>query len=92
MSEVMARLTLAHFNIEALVDHRLESERVAISLELVSHGAWTVLVILDECRLSLRSFKSARGYSPERWSLEGAPALPRVSGGIQRQSVDRAVS
>jgi hypothetical protein len=95
ISDAIAHLIGAHFNIEALIGHPLEPVGVGMSLELASQAVWAALVSLDECGLSLGSFGFARGCSPEQWSSGNALTGSRVSGGIeghQGQLVDRAVS
>jgi hypothetical protein len=90
MSDAMAHLLSAHFDIEALVGHPLEPEGVAMSLELASQSVWAALVSLDECSFSL-SLESPDACPPKQWSSERALASGRADE-PDHQWVDRAVS
>jgi hypothetical protein len=92
MSDAVAHLLTAHFDIEALVGHPLEPVGVAMSLELASQSVWAALVSLDECSFSLRTLKPSGACSSDQWSSERALPGRRMSGEPQHQWVDRAVS
>jgi hypothetical protein len=92
MSDAVAHLISARFNIGALVGHPLEPAGVAMSIELASQSVGAALVSLDECSVVLGSLESASDCSPEQWSSGDALAGSCGSGEIQGQLVDRAVS
>jgi hypothetical protein len=92
VSEAVAHLVSAQFNIEALVGHPQEPVGVAMSLELASHSVWAALVSLDAYSFSLRSPKPTNDCFRAQSSLGGTLTGSCGSGGIQGQLVDRAVS
>jgi len=92
MSDAVAHLISARFNIGALVGHPLEPAGVAMSIELAWQSVGAALVSLDECSVVLGSLESASDCSPEQWSSGDALAGSCGSGEIQGQLVDRAVS
>ena len=81
MSDSIAHLISAHFEMEKLADHPLAPTGSAMPMELASQGVWAALVSLDEC--SLAFWNDHAGAEPALEPFCASLAL-RLAGAFER--------
>ena len=81
ISDAIAHLISAHFEIEKLADHPLAPTGSAVPMELASQSVWAALVSLDEC--SLAFWNDRAGVQPALESFSATLAL-RLAGVFER--------
>ena len=81
ISDAVAHLISAHFEIEKLADHPLAPVGSAMPMELASQSVWAALVSLDEC--SRAFWNDHPGVEPALESFCATLAL-RLAGAFER--------
>jgi hypothetical protein len=81
ISDAIAHLISAHFEMEKLTDHPLAPTGSAMPMELASQSVWAALVSLDEC--SLAFWNDRAGVEPALKPFCATLAL-RLAGAFER--------
>ena len=81
ISDAMAHLISAHFEMEKLTDHPFAPTGSAMPIELASQSVWAALVSLDEC--SLAFWNDHAGAEPALEPFCASLAL-RLAGAFER--------
>ncbi len=81
ISDAIAHLISAHFEMEKLTDHPLAPTGSAMAMELASQSVWAALLSLDEC--SVAFWHDRAGVEPTLERFSATLAL-RLAGAFER--------